>query len=697
MNGIFFRLEAVQSRIASYSCSYSCPRGVSGRLHTIRLRRCFQGHSFRQASTAVAEQPAPANTPRFEVHHGLENVAEDTVGAGADNGERENTYEGSQPPALAPAIVKRVKSRLKLDGRSRLLARRGEKYSQSHTKVPGQDGDNPTLSWFPEHRAQFEQALFIALRRRDPHMVLTALKNIVSHNGEAQTNELLEHMSAATFSKLLLCLDPKHFVGRYQELHRNISEDMARRLRLPSADAHGYYKFCDIFLGHVNGLLSARARSVPLSLTEFRYLLRCARATGNGAMANEIWTNLKRRAISPDLECYNHYLAVLGWADTLNPILRYRLRVIARNNEPRSWNRPPRSLKGYRIGPSGIKSRVSEIFRGMIQAGVAGDEETFCHIMIAFAREGDLAGVASILKRVWDIDIDRLMQSHVSEPSTKHYTKDSPYFPSEQLLYSIAHAYGINNAIPTALRLVDYVSRQYSVTIPHNVWKELLMWTGVLSAKRNYANELEDETIDARKSDQLSNLVGQLPPEAVSNLWATMTSDPYNVQPTMEMYLPLIRNLMDRQRFGEALARMNEARKLYKAEVDNISQKLQALNSTFPQERNPIFDRRKRDLDFFHLESLVHRQFLRKWVEKLIYQSTQSLRRNPDWQFRKIPKLLEHWALFLPNRTTYEVDSGTVKFWTGNLAEKRLVQWVWRNSSQAPTQIRKRKRKGTFD
>jgi Mitochondrial ATPase expression len=653
MSSFLFKFEAVPSRIASYSC----PPGVPGRVHAIRLRRCFQP----QPSRAFAAQESHENIPQAD---------NDPEQACKKAGNGDGILEQAQSPS--PELIQKVfYPSSALEGRLRLLAIKTEKRFGVRRRVPGEDADVPGMR-FTTHGEKAERWFFSALRRDDPHDVLFMLKRLVRHDGVARTSEFLERMPASTFSELLRCLDPQHFVGRYQELHKGISEKVAAKLRLPPVDERGYYKFCDLFLDQVNGFFSARHRAIPMSLADFRYLLRCARATGNSPVGHEIWENLrqmKEREIVPDLECYNHYLAVLAWADILNPVLRYRLRLVPRNFEPRQWNVPPRPITGHRTGPSGIKYKASEVFREMVQAGVAGNEETFCHMMIAFAREGDLAGVESILKRVWNIDIDALMKSSNSEPPTKNYSEDSPFYPSEQLLYAIAHAYGINNEIPTALRLVDYVSRQYSVPIPRNTWRELLMWTYVLSMKRRpFLIFADGETVEN------PNVVGQLPPEAISNLWGTMTSEPYNVQPTIDMYNRLIQNLLSRQRFGELQIRIEEARRLYMAEVDKLSQEVQLLYSASLQHKNPTIQKRKRDLEYLLIKSRRNRQYLRNWARMLLKKANHSFRSNYEWQTRGLPKMLKRWRLFIPDVVNYKTISGEVRLWSSTVQEKKLRQ-----------------------
>lgn len=198
-------------------------------------------------------------------------------------------------------------------------------------------------------------------------------------------------------------------------------------------------------------------------------------------------------------------------------------------------------------------------------------------MMVALAREGDIAGISNILQRVWGIDVEAVLtkpESEVTPPNV--YLPQSPFFPSENLLFTLAHVYGINNTIPTALRLVDYVSRQYNITIPLRAWNELMQWTYVTSVKRRGKNpETNNEDLKT----------GQLGTDAVSTLWDTMTMAPYNVELTMEMHDRLITSLLRRGRYGEAQVRINDA---YRANRKYVITSRSFLKSTKPAFRTAL-------------------------------------------------------------------------------------------------------------
>jgi hypothetical protein len=520
-----------------------------------------------------------------------------------------------------------------------------------------------------------DSKLYQSLRTGNPHDLLKELMSLVRSDGLNHYSRVLQTIPANTFSEILRCLDPKHFVSRYGQLHREISPNYAKVMGLPASDRSGYYQFSTIFLSQIRGTIKARQRDHPLSLSDYKYLLKCARMTGNIKAAREVWDSMTvvspsapYHPVTPDGECFKHYLGTLTWSDTANPLLRNRLRVIPDNSTPRQWPLPPYTLRGHRVGPNqGIKLQVSQIFHQMVKAGVPGDEETFCLMMMGFAREGDIGSVGLTLRRVWGVDVDGLITLGESKlQPVKPYTLDSPFSPTAKILHTISHAYAINNDLPTALRVVDFVSRQYNVRIPPSVWNELLRWTFILSKKRHGGRIQVDGTS-----------IGQLPQEAVRNIWNTMISPPYNIKPSMDMYDLFISNLFQRQRFGEVRNVMSEARTLHILQVRDLSRQHILLKSTL-QPGHPVSETRMRELQFMRMRVMRNREYIKKWVRLLIKRASLSLKYTPNWSGHDLPNLLKEWNLFIPKRVEYPIATGHIRFWTDVVVDNGAQQRKWR-------------------
>jgi hypothetical protein len=701
MNTLFLKFEAIESRIASYSC----PRGVPGRVNALRLRRCFQNNSRRQ-STAVGERlPAHEIESRIEPTQETAEEKRDTVGRVGITGQNGESHENEdtqipKAPRIRPVATAKFDSAIHnaTITRRRLKRRFGQGFG------PQMQGDmfRPPLNEDGNNElAKDEAGLYSALRTGSPHAVFMALSDHAKSVGFLNTCSFLNSIPPATFSELLRCLDPKHFVGRYQELHREISPRLAQQLGILGAIdlQRGYYKFCTLFLEHVKGILDARHYEYPATLSDYKYLLKCARATGNRDLAEYIWHTMTAQrmdgkgtdVLSPDAECYNCYLSIKCWHDSTNPLLRFRLRIIPDNFAPRGWNKLPYDLKGHSVGgESGIRAQVTLLFRQMVEAGISGNEETFCLMMVSMAREGDMSAVASILRRVWNIDVEQLLNSNDSKlPPAKSYKPDSPFHPTDILLYTIAHAFGVNNQIPIALRLVDYISGQYAVPIPTNVWNELLRWTFVLSTEPQ-TRKRNNEPVDTGKE------IGQLPPEAVTSLWDTMVSKPYNVKPTMEMYNRLITNLYYRQKYREMQIRMEEARRLLKEAVRKLSH-MQAIFYATTRYPSPVHlaERRMRDLLLARLRVRRNRKYAERWVRLLIKHGSQSLKYTDGWSDQNLPNIIKDWSLFLPEMLHYPIRSGEVSFKSGSKKQRISSYWgkIERNPRLVMRGLRIRKHK----
>ncbi|KAH7377589.1 mitochondrial ATPase expression-domain-containing protein, partial [Cadophora sp. MPI-SDFR-AT-0126] len=518
-----------------------------------------------------------------------------------------------------------------------------------------------------------KNALFSALRTRDPHAVMKVMLDLTTV--DRRDPSLLISLPPSTFSEVLRCMDPKHFLDRHSEIYKSIGPWTMRTLSL---DRHlrqeDFYYFSSVFLAQVKDIVDTRKLWWPLTLSDYKYLLKCACSVGHAQAAEEIWdsmtqpytewtadgTQIKREPLDPDLECYNLYLKVKCWRESTNPKQRHRLRVIAYNLVPRHWEKAPYELSGHRAGPNhGVKAQVSRVFRRMVLAGIAGNEETFRLMMTALAREGDMLGVEAILKKVWSIDVRALMTGNEEElPPVTSYHPSSPFYPSKHFLFTICHVYGINNNIPTALSLIDYISSQYSIPIPLEAWDELLEWTFVLSNKIILRRKWRGK--DGIALD-IGRQVGELPPEAVSNLWQTMISEPYNVQPTMAMYNRYMSNLLYRQRFGEMQDRMEEARKLLKRDVLDLTRKNIAFKTSMRQHSSKIVtEKRARDVVFALLRVGRNRQYIKRWVRLLLKRGSDVLKRSESWSLQNIPIILEKWSLFLPKQVKYGVPTGSV-------------------------------------
>jgi len=103
-------------------------------------------------------------------------------------------------------------------------------------------------------------------------------------------------------------------------------------------------------------------------------------------------------------------------------------------------------------------------FREMLYRDCLPTEETFTLLMEAYGREGDIKSAHNILRKVWNIDIVAIQKGRpTSLSAATSQTSSSTLSPSVGLLHTLARVFGMNSDIPTAMKLVDFVARNYDL------------------------------------------------------------------------------------------------------------------------------------------------------------------------------------------------------------------------------------------
>lgn len=329
-----------------------------------------------------------------------------------------------------------------------------------------------------------------ALCQGDPYELLSSLLET------AEYPELIGSLPDTTVLQILRLMDPKPLIDPYKLLHATLSPKVRSiansELNQLLADYTSVYE-------HIIQKIFTDRQS--LGFQKYEILLSLARTTGNRQLATLTWKNMLLNRHKPDVVCYNYYFEALCWHDAPRPHTR---RV------------PPRSQGG----PFGVKSIVQRMFGKMIQDGVMADAKTFGLLMTACSREGDLEGVKKILKKVWYVDVDAIMEA--SDDSGRHddFQPDSALHPTSDLLYTIAHIFGSNDNVTVALRIVNHISRRFSLSIDNRTWNELATWVYCLARKpSSYLRASYD-------------IVEQIPKWSIEALCYTIAS---STMPTMQV------------------------------------------------------------------------------------------------------------------------------------------------------------------
>lgn len=506
----------------------------------------------------------------------------------------------------------------------------------------------------PDAIAEAKRDVLDALHHKDPEKLLRAFQ--LASVDETYVGSI----PATTFREILRMLDPETFVDPYKRVLRDLRPHHVQQL--------GAKQLQDIFEKYVNVMTDIMrkrgAAGFKMGIGEYKCILNCVRSGGDGEAARAVWKNMLKDGIKPDTICYNLYFEALCWSNAFDPVEREKLRVIPYHmsmRRPVQWGQQRRQgFRGYLVGDIGIKQEVIKLFSNMVKMGIVADETTFCLLMTAMAREGDLVGPKSILKKVWNVDVEILLsQDDNAMQSAEFLPTTSPVYPSKQLLFTIAHIFGSNNDIPTALRVVDHISRKFSISIPREVWDQLLEWTFVLASRRH----------GDRKSDGAQ--LGQLPLQSVESLWNTMVSEPYNIKPTVPMYYRLIRSLWNRDMLGAMLLNMRVVRQrwlLDRAQLDReirLYDESKVKTSRASQLPTPI-EAMPKKLRLMKLYEARDFAIVRRSVRRLLAGRRWNWDREPNrlgWQLRGLPIAMDEWGRFKPrDGFFYNIYAGRLQF-----------------------------------
>ncbi|KAJ5508670.1 hypothetical protein N7527_010813 [Penicillium freii] len=490
--------------------------------------------------------------------------------------------------------------------------------------------------------------------------------------------ELVGSLPPTVFIEALHLLSPAHFVIPYRDLHHTLHWWGVLMLGLKTLEA--------MFDDFTKDLLTIiRYRTVagyPPQLAEYTHLFDCAQAMGNGPLVNALWDGMCDNNVTPDTACYNHYMAALVWNHCYVGKEEYNTRIIHHSYRKRRMIDPSPGYRGYATAYSSVKGTVLDIFSQMSQDGLAGDVQTYINILLASARVGDMEVIKNTLMTVWNVDVDAILTERDDSvlPPVMPYDTWSGLYPTEDLLFAVAHAFGTNNDIYAAMRTVDFMASSYNITISGKVWSELLERTFTLS-KEHKRKQAED----GRK--------GRVPRDMVRDMFQTLTTEPYNVPATLQMYRYMTQtNKMDRDLeacktdMRKAYEVLSQTRAKRKEARDAVMQCLQpVLDSMRPptnggrKVQDPIEHQGQKDLkpDLSLLqcpllaEAINTYDLLRLEVFQQIYQLqriaysmiiTDKWRDiSPKaWELQARPKMLEEWKDFLPERNRYEYRDGEV-------------------------------------
>lgn len=478
----------------------------------------------------------------------------------------------------------------------------------------------------------------------------------------------------AEFDQAFCALDPAvladPFVRAYRHLGRATDTDWELTFRRSLV-----YRL-RLFASNIDDILIRRREfGAQLTLDSCRHALKCAASVGDVRVADHIWDKVMTPAgIEPDITCYNAYLHAHMWNLAHSEISRKSFRNTERNLELRSRIQRPRNLIGYSVSTRqpepdwALRARTLAIFQDITNKGLVTDEYTFVNIILGLGRSADLPGVASILKSVWNVDVEALESYDEEElESPTFYPESHPLRPTAKLLFAVVHAYAINHQVRKSWNLLDYISRNYALSIPDHVWVELFEWTFVLGIYRSKA-----------KRDQ-GQYEGKIPLRELENLFNTLTDEPHNVRPS-PIILDLLarsyrkRHMLDqtlkvvRVAEDEMMQHLNEL-KLMVNTIDAMLQKPQGIveNGMLSQK----FVKFRNDFQLSYISIRERYAFLMAETPRILKEADwPGSGKESTWATQLLPQVVEEFEQYLPNHCDYKTRTGHISL---RAAEHRNV------------------------
>ena len=481
-------------------------------------------------------------------------------------------------------------------------------------------------------------------------------------------DDFIKTATDETFARAICALDPEHFIVPYRDLYRYLK---------PSLETQPRYRIVlsleervATFINILDSLVTQRQEhGHSLSLEVYRHLLRCTAAAGVGSFATNVFRNIMpEEGIEPDLDCYNYFMEAITWNEAYNRHERYRLRIITFNMLRRSSEVRPIGFFGHGVAsPQNPNNRESirletlGVFNELVNEGLNGDEATFCNVMIAMGREGDLGSVKSVLKSVWNIDVEALDKYDEEElESPTYYEEGSPLRPSARLLFTVVHICCTNNDVALGGMLLDYISRNYNLDIPEHIWTHLLEWTYVLSIQHT------------KRKKETGHGDGRIARRAVASVYHVFHSEPYNVEPKIVDLIFRVKAKIESKELYRAIEDLRECMVLLERERTRLSELYDQMCAVLGDANyHLIFSdglpsaefldlRRKFIMASLHLD--CHIQLISITVRNTFVRKTwASSHQGTDWPYRGIPDMMAEWGQWLPNNIAYYTPTGHVR------------------------------------
>ncbi|RGP79250.1 hypothetical protein FLONG3_2686 [Fusarium longipes] len=303
--------------------------------------------------------------------------------------------------------------------------------------------------------------------------------------------------------------------------------------------------------------------------------------------------------------------------------------------------------------------------------GVLLNEELLCNTLVGLARSGSLSHIRSIvLKKGLGIGLLEDKETGVFSIIGRRRFRPgvSPKAPTQRFLNAMVEAFGCMSRIRLCLDLLIYTSNVYDIPIPHETWNNLYNWAYVCSTKTNQAPR---KMLNSFPRSALVNA------ELVTKIWFTMTSEPYNVEPTFESYISRIKSLIFQRRFNAARDMIRDHAIKHYRRLEQEHQ--QIIFDEVLQEVSHVSSRRltietQKEHAWYAIQDCLYRFF--SDVEKNVN------RRKSKHPLTVIPNVILEFSEFLNEQIRYRTAQGYVCL--ERSVEPRRFRWTIRQRKTLP-------------
>ena len=302
--------------------------------------------------------------------------------------------------------------------------------------------------------------------------------------------------------------------------------------------------------------------------------------------------------------------------------------------------------------------------------GVLLNEELLCAQMIGFARSGSLVAIKGVIfRRGFRIDFKENPDTGtVTVVGGKRFRAGNPREPTTRLLNAIVESFGCMSRITTGLKLLVHVSNVYGIPIPQETWSNLLNWAYVCASSptRRYRN--------LRGLFPISNASYK----HVLGIWKIMTSETYNIQPSIDDYGCYIKALIEGGDFRKAVNIIRDEvvpyyRQLEEEHFETISDDI--LKSRKRASTHRIQMETLKEYTWFQIAS---------WLRKILkVASSRKTFRDGDFMQVYVPKLIDEFSDFLDPSIRYRTAQGYVQIRRPNIVKR--WDWSWEMRKTLPT------------